>query len=338
MTPSWTLSRKPSNPVNVTGEPPSARAPRGRGRAIYRRSSSLMGTVLTIEVVLHSDAESVRRDVEQAVDDAIGWCRGAEDVCSRFDPQSELRQLLAQPGLAVPVSPMLYEVLQFALACAEASGGAFDPTIGGRMEARGFIHHYQSGAASASGASVEPDVTYRDVVIDPEHRTVTLMRPLILDLGGVAKGLAVDLAASALREYRNFVVDAGGDLFLGGLNADDEPWRVGIRHPRERGQTIAMLRVTDRAVCTSGDYERKSATDGQSHLMDARTSEPAHAAVSATVLAPTAIVADAFATAAFVLGPADGIRFLIEHDVEGLIVDASLGEHATPRFDQVRVS
>jgi thiamine biosynthesis lipoprotein len=324
--------------VTLIGETPSARVTRGRGRAIYRHSSSLMGTVLTIEVVLQSDTESVRRDVEQAVDDAMGWCRGAEDVCSRFDPNSELRRLIAQPGVPVSVSPMLYEVLQFAMACAEASDGAFDPTIGGRMEARGFVHHYQSGAASGSGAAVEPDVTYRDVVIDPEHRTVTLRRPLVLDLGGVAKGLAVDLAASALREYRNFVVDAGGDLFLGGTNADDEPWRVGIRHPRREGQTIAMLRVSDRAVCTSGDYERRSAADGHSHLMDARTSRPAHAAVSATVLAPTAIVADAFATAAFVLGPADGIRFLTEHDVEGLIVDASLGEHASPHFGQVRVS
>jgi thiamine biosynthesis lipoprotein len=206
------------------------------------------------------------------------------------------------------------------------------------MEARGFTQHYQSGAESGSGATVEPGVTYRDVVIDPEHRTVTLVRPLVLDLGGVAKGLAVDLAASALREYRNFVVDAGGDLFLGGLNAQDEPWRVGIRHPRREGQTIAMLRVSDRAVCTSGDYERRSGSDGDSHLMDARTSEPARAAISATVLAPTALVADAFATAAFVLGPADGIRFLADHDVEGLIVDASLGEHVTPHFGQVRVS
>lgn len=324
--------------MTLPGEISGARGPRGRSRAIYRRSSSLMGTVLTIEVVLESDAESLRREVEQAVDDAVGWCRGAEEVCSRFDPHSELRQLIAKPGVPVPVSPMLYEVLQFALACAESSGGAFDPTIGGRMEARGFTRHYQSGEASGSGATVDPDVTYRDIAIDAAHRTVTLRRPLVLDLGGVAKGLAVDLAASALREYRNFVVDAGGDLFLSGHNSEDQPWRVGIRHPRREGETMAMLRVSDRAVCTSGDYERRSAADGHSHLMDARTDRPATAAVSATVLAPTAIVADAFATAAFVLGPAEGIRFLSEHGVEGLIVDASLGEHATPHFGDVRAS
>jgi thiamine biosynthesis lipoprotein len=150
--------------------------------------------------------------------------------------------------------------------------------------------------------------------------------------------LAVDLAASALRGYRNFVVDAGGDLYLGGANAQDQPWRVGIRHPRRAGETVAMLRVSDRAVCTSGDYERRSGRDGHSHLMDARTSQPARAVVSATVLAPTAIVADAFATAAFVLGPDDGIRFLTDHGVEGLIVDAALGEHETSGFGQVRTS
>jgi len=323
--------------VTVSGEHPTTRVTRGSGRAIYRRSSSLMGTVFTIEVVLATDVESVRRDVEQVVDDALGWCRGAEEVCSRFDPRSELRQLTARYGVPVSVSPMLYEVLRFAMACAEASGGAFDPTIGGRMEARGFTRHYQSGLVSDSGLPVDADVTYRDVVIDTEDRTVTLRRPLVLDLGGVAKGLAVDLAASALREYRNFVVDAGGDLFLGGLNADDEPWRVGIRHPRREGETVAMLRVSDRAVCTSGDYERRSTTDGHSHLMDGRTSRPALAVASATVLAPTAMVADAFATAAFALGPADGIRFLSEHGVEGLIVDSSLTEHKTTQFDQVRI-
>jgi thiamine biosynthesis lipoprotein len=297
-----------------------------------------MGTVFTVEVVLASDTVALRRDVEQAVDDALGWCRGAEDVCSRFDPQSELRQLTARPGVPVPVSAMLYEILQFALAVAEASGGAFDPTIGGRMEARGFTRDYRSDRAVASGVVVDDDVTYRDVIIDPEARTVTLRRPLVLDLGGVAKGLAVDLAASALREYRNFVVDAGGDLFLSGLNPDDQLWKVGIRHPRRPGETLAMLRVSDRAVCTSGDYERRSTTDGHSHLMDARTARPALATASATVLAPTALVADAFATAAFVLGPSDGIQFLTDHGVEGLVVDASLGEHATPGFGQVRVS
>lgn len=322
----------------VTGGDRSLR-PGGHGRAIYRQSSSLMGTVFTVEVVLASDAPEVQREVEAAVSDAIGWCRGAEEVCSRFDPHSELRQLMAQPaGTPVPVSAMLYEVLQFALACAEASGGAFDPTIGGRMEARGFTRHYQSGASFDSGLAVDPDVTYRDVVVDADQRTVLLRRPLVLDLGGVAKGLAVDLAASALRDYRHFVVDAGGDLFLSGLNADDEPWRVGIRHPRDRNGTLALLRVSDRAVCTSGDYERRSDRDGRSHLMDARTSGTAEEAVSATVLAPTALVADAFATAAFALGPSEGVRFLEEHDVEGLIVDALLREHATAHFAQVRLT
>jgi len=71
--------------------------------------------------------------------------------------------------------------------------------------------------------------------------------------------------------------------------------------------------------------------------MDGRTSRPALAVASATVLAPTAMVADAFATAAFALGPADGIRFLSEHGVEGLIVDSSLTEHKTTQFDQVRI-
>ena len=85
---------------------------------------------------------------------------------------------------------------------------------------------------------------------------MTLHRPLLLDLGAVAKGLAIDMAARELQPFENFAIDAGGDLYFGGCNAAGEPWSVGIRHPRGDG-LLDTLRVSDAAVCTSGDYERR---------------------------------------------------------------------------------
>ena len=94
---------------------------------------------------------------------------------------------------------------------------------------------------------VEPsaDVSFRDVTIDETAQTVTLQRPLLLDLGAVAKGLAVDLAARELAPLRDFAIDAGGDLYLGGTNRDGQPWSIGIRHPRQPGACIAAVRVSE---------------------------------------------------------------------------------------------
>jgi thiamine biosynthesis lipoprotein len=221
---------------------------------------------------------------------------------------------------------MLYEAIRFALTVAEESAGAFDPTVGQRMEARGFDRNYQTGQVASSGiaSSFLDGVSWRDVLLDAEARTVTLLKPLVLDLGAVAKGLAVDVAARELASFENFAVDAGGDLYLGGHNVDGEPWSVGIRHPRENS-LIETLHVSNTAVCTSGDYERKSATDERvHHIMDARTGESAAELASVTVVAPSAMVADALATAAFALGPADGLRFLERQGVRGLMVTPSL--------------
>jgi thiamine biosynthesis lipoprotein len=285
-----------------------------------------MGTVVTIQVVGHGEDEARRVERAECVARAAAWFHSIEKCCSRFDSESELRQLTDRVGAPVLVSPMLYEAIRFALSVAEESAGAFDPTVGQRMEARGFDRNYQTGQVVSSGiaSSFLDGVSWRDVLLDAEARTVTLLKPLVLDLGAVAKGLAVDVAARELAPFENFAVDAGGDLYLGGHNVDGEPWSVGIRHPRENS-LIETLHVSNTAVCTSGDYERKSATDERvHHIMDARTGESAAALASVTVVAPSAMVADALATAAFALGLADGLRFLERQGVRGLMVTPSL--------------
>jgi thiamine biosynthesis lipoprotein len=273
------------------------------------RAEAAMGTVVSIEV----DAPG------PAVERAFQWFRQVEAHCSRFDAASELRQLAA--GMPTAASPILFEAVRFALLVAEETGGAFDPTVGGRMAARGFARHYLTGETTAA-----PDcdgVSFRDVEIDARQRTILLRRPLTLDLGAVAKGLAVDAAARELQPYRNFAIDAGGDLYFGGCNARGEPWCAGVRHPRQRGELIDRLQVSDGAICTSGDYERGP------HILDPRSGEAAHAVASATVVAPSAMLADAMATAAFVLGAGPGIALLTRMGVEGLIVTQDLRCHRT---------
>jgi thiamine biosynthesis lipoprotein len=286
-----------------------------------------MGTVVTIHVV-RSEPEAT---VNAAIDRAFGWFFEIEERCTRFDASSELMQLSTRPGVPVPVSAIVFESVRFALAVAEETGGAFDPTVGHLMEERGFNREYRTGEIVLA-AVPDGDVSYRDVHLDAEHRTITLRRPLTLDLGAVAKGLAVDTAARELGPFRDFAIDAGGDLYLGGSNPEGQPWRVGIRHPRRDGELIDSLRVSNRAVCTSGDYERRNA-EGEYHIMDPRGetsgAEGRLAVASATVVAPGAMLADALATAAFVLGPRDGIQLLNRMGVEGLIVTPNLERYET---------
>jgi FAD:protein FMN transferase len=291
-----------------------------------------MGTVVSIEVVGHGASETERACRAERVQRAADWFREIENCCSRFDPESELRRLTSHVGAPVPVSAMLFAAVEFALAVAEESGGAFDPTVGQRMEARGFDRHYQTGRIASSGVATSDAVSWRDVLLEADARTITLARPLVLDLGAVAKGLAVDTAARELEPFENFAVDAGGDLYLGGHNAEGAPWSVGIRHPRaqSRSELIETLRVSNTAVCTSGDYERKSASaEGAHHIMDARTGGSADALASVTVVASSAMVADALATAAFALGPVDGLRFLECQGVRGLLITPSLERFET---------
>ena len=122
------------------------------------------------------------------------------------------------------------------------------------------------------------------------------------------------MAARELGPAENFAIDAGGDLFLAGHNSKDERWSVGIRHPNDEQDVLRVLRVSDTAVCTSGLDVRGG------HMYDARCSWPAGMIASATVLAPTAMMADALATAAFVLGPTEGIRLLDRLGLSGMIV------------------
>jgi thiamine biosynthesis lipoprotein len=288
---------------------------------VFVHSVALMGTVVTFQIVGFSSEHTAR------VTRAVEWFRHVEQACNRFDPTSELCRLSQRVGVAVPVSNALLQSVWFALAVAEETDGAFDPTVGRRMAARGFDKDYRTGARADVTVEASEGATYRDVTVDIANRTITLHRPLLLDLGAVAKGLAIDMAARELAPFENFAIDAGGDLYFGGHNRNGEPWSAGIRHPRTEGAMIETLRISNSALCTSGDYERR--TDAGHHIIDPRTGDASIAVASATVQAPFAMVADGLATAAFVLGPERGIALLEKHGVKGMIITPSLDRYDT---------
>lgn len=274
-----------------------------------------MDTGVNIQVVTDERRDAVEANVHRA----LAWFETVERICTRFDPTSEVMRLLGSIGRPVKVSTLLFEVVSFAMDMAEQTDGAFDPTIGATMEQLGFNVNYKT--LEEIHTAVTTNVSFRDVALDRRARTIELKRPVILDLNAVAKGLAIDLAARELQAYPDLYVEAGGDLVVRGHNAAGEPWRIGIQHPRAEGLVAQTLRLTDSAVCTSGDYERRAGADmSEGHILDARTRRPVRDLASVTVVASTAMAADGLSTAAMVLGRERGLEFLEQQGVGGLLI------------------
>ncbi|MCZ8514282.1 FAD:protein FMN transferase [Paenibacillus filicis] len=272
-----------------------------------------MDTVVDIQVA--GTTRRTDREKETAINRAFEAFRQVEQACSRFSPDSELMQVCARVGTPVSVSPLLFEPLKLALEMAKLTKGAFDPAIGKRMEDYGFNRHYLTGQRIESfeiESFMADSPTYRDIVLNERDRTVLLRKPLIIDLGAVAKGFAIDLAARELKPFYGFLVNAGGDLFASGLDESGKRWEIGIQHPERKDEMICSVSISNEAVCTSGGYERKSEkVPGVHHIIDPKTGLSPIEWVSCSVIAPFAMMADAFSTSSILMGKKKG-RMLIE--------------------------
>jgi len=277
------------------------RALRRRERLV-RRQIPVMGTIAEI-AVRHPDEAWAQR----AMDAAFAELRRVDATMSRFKAESDVGRLNAAVGReGVVVSDDTAEVLAAGLMWAEASQGRFDPCLGKVCE----FWHVESRSAPPSDvevAAVGRGSRFRDLEVD---RTGSVARAALassraaVDLGGIAKGYGVDLAVRALRDQGIFhaLVNAGGDLIAMGVDEEGEPWRVGVRSPDHLEQTVEVLRLSDRAVATSGDYLQFFQYGGRrySHLMDPITGEPRRTAMrSLSIEAATCCQADAAATALF---------------------------------------
>ncbi len=285
-------------------------------RSTHEFATVSMDTWVNVQIV----ADQPREAIEPRVERALAWFETVERICTRFDPTSEVMQLLGYVGRPIRVSTLLFEVAAFALDLAEQTDGAFDPTVGATMEQLGFAIHYRTGEVVNSHIDGQSG-NFHDVRIDRRARTILLRRPLVLDLNAVAKGLAIDLAVQELQGYADLCIEAGGDLYVKGNKASGEKWHIGIQHPRAEGLLTRTFHLSGVAVCTSGDYERRTqGADDRGHILDARTRQPVTDLASVTVVAPTAMAADGISTAAMVLGSARGPEFLKDQGVSGLLV------------------
>lgn len=273
---------------------------RGR-RRLVRRRIPVMGTVAEIAIPTRNEPWA-----QSAMDAAFQELRRVEATMSRFLPDSDVGRLNARPGAWVPVSSDTGHVLQAAVTWAERSDGRFDPCLGRAVELWDVTTRHvppeESETRGFAGAHLWAAL---DVETGGGTARAALASPLAgVDLGGIAKGHAVDAAAEALRSFgiTDGLVNVGGDLVALGGDAKGDPWVVGVRSPDHPEGIAARLEVTDEAVATSGDYLRYFRHGGARyhHLLDPASGRPHRTRTrSLTVRAERCIDADAAATALF---------------------------------------
>ncbi len=290
----------------------------------------LMDTLVTVTVWGVSEAAA-----QQGWDAAFVALEAVDREMARI-PDTPLWEL-NQAGGGV-VSAALGEVVQDSLAWAARTHGAFDPTVAPLIDLWDVLAGPHPPPSPEAIREALARVDWQRVRWEPAVRRVDL-GGTELDLGGIAKGWAIDRAAAALRSsgIRDFIINAGGDLAVAGSKGG-KPWRVGIQHPRDPQAFLRKVNPAEGALVTSGDYERAYTWEGERyhHILDPRTGYPAQACQSVTVWATTATRADALATAVFVLGAAEGMALLAsESGAEGLVVDAEGGVKETPGFSRV---
>jgi thiamine biosynthesis lipoprotein len=286
----------------------------------FEREEAIMGTRVAVQL-WSEDAGLAKR----AMDAVIAEMHRTDELMSTYKPESQLSQVNAHAyERPVEVDADIIDVVEKAIEYSRLSDGVFDITyasVGYLFDYRKHVHPTEAQIAAAL-----PSVDYRQLEVDHDARTIRFLKPgMRIDLGGIAKGWAVDRCIDVLRELgiEHAMVNAGGDTRLLG-DRRGKPWVVGIRDPRNEGKVVTRIPLQDEAISTSGDYERYFEEDGvrYHHILEPGTGKSPKAVRSVTVIGPTATHTDGLTKPIFILGVERGMEFVRRvKDAEAIIVD-----------------
>jgi thiamine biosynthesis lipoprotein len=317
--------------LSAAASPPVPEAP-----DLYAETRPAMSTVVSITVSGAAPGPAARAAAAAFAEFAL-----VEAVMNEWRPESPLSALnaAAGSGALTPLPADMCRVLRLARRGAARTGGLFDPTWAALRDLWRFADGEAGDPPSPAALATRcPLVSWRDLTVLDQPGggcRARLERPgMQVGLGGIAKGWAVDRASAALRSagLRHFLVQAGGDLYASGRRGS-RPWRVGLRDPRGGpAEAFAWLDIRDRALSTSGDYERFFERDGvrYHHLIDPRTCRPAAASRAASVLAGSAVEAEILGKAAFALGGEEALGLAARAGAEAVLVTSENRVVASP--------
>jgi thiamine biosynthesis lipoprotein len=263
-----------------------------------------------VQVVLYAPSQTAAEEAVRASFDEIA---AINDIMSNYVETSELMQLTERAaGSPVQVSPELFFILQRSLALSSISDGAFDITVGPYASLWREARRSEQLPADRQLAAADSLVGWQKIELDPVARTVQLQVPgMEIDLGGIAKGYALDRALAVLKQQgvERALVNAGGDVVVSGSPPGKEGWVVSAG---SKDSTRRHITLSHAAVASSGDTEQFVESGGKrySHIVDPRTGLGLTSRIAVTVVAPDGMTADSYATTVSVLGPEKGRQFV----------------------------
>ncbi|MBP2030877.1 thiamine biosynthesis lipoprotein [Methanohalophilus levihalophilus] len=285
----------------------------------YSQTREALGTTITIAAVGADEEQAY-----EAIDKAFVRISEIESLMSTYESQSQV-STLNQDKTIENVDPSFVFVLEEAIYYSEITDGAFDVTIKPVLDL--WASKFGEGRPNQPPTQEELDTILPLVnssAITINETSISIEEGMQITLGGIAKGYAVDEAARVLMDegFKSGFVNAGGDGFFFGTKPDGETWIIGLQDPEKKAEPVTLMSVSGKAVTTSGNYERYFNDSARvSHIADPRTGYTVSNLISSTIIADSAIEADALATSVFVLGEEDGLE-LIEslEGVECLII------------------
>ena len=300
---------------------------------LFKKASLSMGTVF--EATIYAPDKYV---AEKTFNDVFQEINRLDYLMSNYKKESVLSELNKNAS-AEPANcnKELASVIEQSLQYSDITDGAFDITIGPLMKKWGFFKKKGRIPGKEELESVLESVSYKNIIIEEKTikslaknpgtvKTVFFKNPdTRIDLGGIGKGYAVDRAVSVLKQngISSALINFAGNIYTFGTPPGKESWVIGLQHPRESEGLLGTFEIKDKAVSTSGDYEKFFTIEGKrySHIIDPRTGNPVKGIVSVTIVTGNATRADALSTGVFVLGLEKGMNLIEQlQDVEGIIV------------------
>ena len=269
----------------------------------YHRTRILMGTVVEIKVRNENEEKSIK-----AIEEAFKEIKRIDDLFSTYNPDSPISKINNTRDTLITVDPEIYELMVICDSIRQLTAGAFDVSLNNLLTTWGF---------DGDDPKVPEKVEIKTALIKSGWGNISLMRNnkfnlssnVGLNFGAITKGYAVERAIKILKRnsITNALVNAGGEI-----KTIDNDWIIGIQHPRIPNQIIEKIKPNKFSVATSGDYEKYFEIEGKRyhHILNPETGYPADSLISVTILHKDCTMADALATAVFVLGPVKGLNFV----------------------------
>jgi len=278
---------------------------------LFKESRIVMDTVVEI-----SSYGSDKDKISKAIESSFREIERIENLFNRFDSSSAISMINRMAGMQeVSVNSEIYDLIKRSIDYSRISGGAFDITVAPLVELWDKAKREKKLPDPEDIKETLKAVGYKNIVLNDERMSIIFVnKDAKIDLGGIVKGYAIDKVKDVLLSFGidNALINVGGNIYaLGSLN-DNNKWKIGIRHPRDNKAILYKLELNDRAVSTSGDYERFFILNGRrfSHILNPLTGYPADCIISVTVITPSAEQADVLSTAVFVSGKDRGMELI----------------------------